>query len=157
MTSEPPKPGHVIRYAYLWREEAARGRDEARKDRPCAVVLAVQRQDARTRVYVVPITHAPPLDPSRAIETPAATKRRLGLDDAPSWIVTSELNAFTWPGPDLRPVGRGDGSRGFVYGLLPTALTRQVVNAVLDAVRAGRAKPTERDETSSRPEPGGRR
>ncbi len=148
MTAEAPKPGQVVRYAYLWREEAARGQDEGRKDRPCAVVLAVRREDARTRVYVVPMTHAPPSDPRLAVEVPAETKRRLGLDDAPSWIVTNDLNAFTWPGPDLRPVGGPGSVRGFVYGMLPTGLTRRIVEAVLAQVRDGRSKPTERDEAA---------
>ena len=39
---------------------------------------------------------------SRAIV--AATKRRLGLDDARSWIMVTEGNRFAWPGPDLRPI-----------------------------------------------------
>ncbi|KRA41708.1 hypothetical protein ASD80_11730 [Devosia sp. Root635] len=34
---------------------------------------------------------------------PAKLKKHLGLDQEPSWIYTSELNVFAWPGPDLRP------------------------------------------------------
>lgn len=37
-----PKPGRVIGYAYLWRDQAAKGREEGIKDRPCVIVLAVQ-------------------------------------------------------------------------------------------------------------------
>ena len=33
----------MVRYAYLWTHEAEAGAEEGRKDRPCAVVLAVVR------------------------------------------------------------------------------------------------------------------
>ncbi len=32
-TTDLPKPGHVLRYVYLFAEEAARGRDEGVKER----------------------------------------------------------------------------------------------------------------------------
>ncbi len=99
-----PRPGLVVRYAYLWRSEAARGREDGSKDRPCVVVLAVHAQGRELVVTVAPITHSPPAAAARAVELPAATKRRLGLDGARSWIVTDDLNRFVWPGPDLRPV-----------------------------------------------------
>jgi hypothetical protein len=34
-----PRPGLVIRYAYLWQAKYRRGPEEGAKDRPCAVVL----------------------------------------------------------------------------------------------------------------------
>lgn len=148
MTTPPvtePRPGLVIRYAYLWRDEAAAGREEG-KDRPCAVVVTTRRENDRTTVYVAPITHTPPRDPRHAIEVPAETKRRLGLDDERSWIVATELNAFTWPGPDIRPVGRVGEDRGFAYGLLPHAMTIDLAAMVRDCVREGRAKAVGRDE-----------
>ncbi|WP_082358939.1 type II toxin-antitoxin system PemK/MazF family toxin [Bosea sp. AAP35] len=140
-----PEPGLVIRFAYLWRSEAAVGRDEAAKDRPCAVVVATTRQDGNLTVYVAPITHTPPGNPLHAIEIPAGTKRRLGLDDARSWIVTTEVNGFTWPGPDLRPIGRG-ADRGFIYGPLPRSMTVDLVRAIREHIREGRAKIIGRDE-----------
>ncbi len=103
MSWPTPRAGLVIRYSYLWRSEAAAGREEGVKDRPCAIVLAVVARDGDTVVYVLPITHAPPLDPADAVELPQATKIRLGLDSDRSWIVVSEGNSFTWPGPDLGP------------------------------------------------------
>jgi hypothetical protein len=33
-----------------------------------------------------------------AVEIPAVVKRHLGLDEARSWIVVSEINRFIWPG-----------------------------------------------------------
>jgi hypothetical protein len=115
-----PRPGLVVRYAYLWRDEAVRGREEGRKDRPCVVVLAVRARGEELVVTVAPITHSPPSATARAVELPAPTKQRLGLDEARSWIFTDDLNRFVWPGPDLRPVpGRSD---TFAYGLIPAAL-----------------------------------
>jgi hypothetical protein len=88
-------------------------------------VLTASIEDGDTFVTVVPITHAPPDHPEAAIEIPSPTKHRLGLDEARSWIVVSELNRFLWPGPDLRPVSRAEPDR-FEYGLLPPSLFRQV-------------------------------
>jgi mRNA-degrading endonuclease toxin of MazEF toxin-antitoxin module len=141
-----PQPGLVIRYAYLWRSEEARGRDESTKDRPCAVVLATRRDDGRLIVVVAPITHASPHDPTAAIEVPVAVKARLRLDNARSWIVTSEVNFFTWPGPDLRPVDPGDRTLEFAYGYLPRGLAKAVVDGVREQMRMGLAKVVKRDE-----------
>jgi len=140
-----PRPGLVIRYAYVWRDDAARGQEEG-KDRPCAVVLAAKNEAGRLRVYVAPVTHSPPDDPRHAIEIPAETKRRLGLDDARSWIKTTELNVFTWPGPDVRPVGRPSERRGVAYGLLPKNMAEDLLANVRDRVREGRTKAVNRDE-----------
>lgn len=101
MALPAPVPGLVIRYGYLWRREHLEGRDEGRKDRPCAIVAAIRSQAGERRVLVLPITHgAPPAD--AAIEIPAPVKRRLRLDARRSWIVVTEYNEFLWPGPDLR-------------------------------------------------------
>ncbi|MCK8788153.1 hypothetical protein M0638_27775 [Roseomonas sp. NAR14] len=125
MTWPEPRPGLVIRYAYLWDREARAGQEEGAKDRPCAVVLAVRDEDGDTRVYVLPITHAAPHDPAEAVELPAAVKRHLGLDEARSWVVLTEANVFVWPGPDLRPVP-GQGPESVAYGHLPPRLLRTI-------------------------------
>lgn len=92
---------------------------------------------------VAPITHSPPLHPETAIELPAATKARLGLDSDRSWIIAAELNRFVWPGVDLRPI-RCDTSV-HAYGLLPATLYRQVRDKVLALARKGRTAMTKRD------------
>jgi len=131
-----PKPGTVIRYAYLWREEASRGQEEGLKDRPAVVVLTTQLDDGQHRVMVVPITHSPPTDPERAVEVSAMTAQRLGLDDGRQWIITTECNYFNWPGPDLRFV-RGTEPPTAELGFLGSKLAQQV----LEKVRAeGRSK-----------------
>ncbi len=143
MALPDPVPGLVIGYAYLWRNEARRGQEEGRKDRPCAIVLSVQNRDGQTVVTVAPITHTPPASPNIAIEISAATKKRLGLDSARSWIVAADLNRFIWPGVDLRPIGRGKPT--YAYGLLPAALYAQLRDRVLNLARSGRAVFTPRD------------
>ena len=101
-----PVPGLVIRYSYLWAEEYGRGPEEGVKDRPCAIILVSAGEEGERVVTVLPVTHALPSDPNLAVEIPSATKHRLRLDDARSWVVLSEANRFIWPGPDLRAARR---------------------------------------------------
>jgi uncharacterized protein YifN (PemK superfamily) len=134
----------VIRYSYLWTTEFARGQEEGVKDRPCAVVL-VAGEASDQMVTVLPITHASPSDPRLAVEIPRATKRRLGLDDARSWVVLTEANRFAWPGPDLRPSTPGDAS-SVAHGLLPYALFEDIRLKFIRALRARTAKAVPRTE-----------
>jgi hypothetical protein len=76
---------------------------------------------------------------------PAATKRRLGMDQARSWVITSEVNRFVWPGFDLRPVSR-DRPETFAYGLLPRGLFHEIRARLLAAATAGRLRITRRDD-----------
>lgn len=142
MALPAPVPGLVIRYAYLWRDEALRGQEEGTKDRPCVVILAVEAADGDTVVTVAPITHSPPRHPETAIEIPAATKRRLGLDGERSWIIAADLNRFVWPGVDLRPVTPGSGR--FDYGLIPGSLYTALKERVLALAGAGKLGSTAR-------------
>jgi hypothetical protein len=117
-----PVPGLVIRYSYLWYAEQLQGREEGQKDRPCAIVAAMRSdENGRTRVLVLPITHSPPDRPDLAVEIPAKVKRRLQLDDSPSWVVLTEWNEFVWPGPDLRRLPDATVS-SVAYGMLPPSL-----------------------------------
>lgn len=140
-----PQPGLVIRYAYLWRSEEQRGREDGSKDRPCAIVLTVKRDTDKTSVVVAPITHAPPADRRTALEIPAAVKARLRLDRERSWIITNEVNVFVWPGPDLRPIDPRDPAQGFAHGYLPRGLTKALIDTVREQIREGRAKLVRRD------------
>jgi hypothetical protein len=140
-----PVPGLVIRYSYLWQSEHARGREEGVKDRPCAIVLATATAGDEQVVTVLPITHTPPSHPQLAVEIPHAVKRRLGLDDARSWVVLSEANRFVWPGPDLRPATPGD-AKSVVYGSLPYGLFEDIRLKFLDALKARAARTVPRTE-----------
>jgi mRNA-degrading endonuclease toxin of MazEF toxin-antitoxin module len=130
-----PVAGLVVRYSFLWRDEAARGLEEGGKDRPCAVILVTQGGDDEPVVTVLPVTHTPPADMALAVEIPFATKKRLKLDDDRSWIVVTDANRFIWPGPDLRFARPGDPSSG-VYGLLPAHVYNEMRNKFIDAVKA---------------------
>jgi hypothetical protein len=145
VTWPAPQLGLVIRYSYLWTSESRSGREEGSKDRPCAIVLAVGAAQERTRVVVLPVTHAAPQPPDEGIEIPPAVKARLGLEHACSWIIVSEGNDFIWPGPDLRPLP-GEGLQSVVYGFLPPRLFHAVRNRFLARARTGQAGTTRRTE-----------
>ena len=122
-----PEPGLIITYAYVWDYEAQNGQEEGRKDRPCVIALAVERQqDGETMVTVLPVTHRPPDDPAAAVEIPRAVKKHLCLDDEPSWVIVSEGDQFVWPGYDLRKVSSAD---RYDYGYLPPRFFKEVLAA----------------------------
>jgi hypothetical protein len=144
VTLPDPTPGLVIGYAYLWRDEALKGLEEGRKDRPCVIVLSVRKVGGTTLVTVAPITHSAPANPDLAVEISAETKARLGLDGERSWIIAGDLNRFVWPGVDLRPVARE--SQIYHYGLVPPGTYRAVRDKVLALAQSGRAAVTPRSE-----------
>ena len=145
MSFPEPYAGLVIRYSYLWKREFEAGREEATKDRPCAIVMTVIDEDGDKEVLVLPVTHSPPDDPADAIEIPAATQSRLGLDGERSWIMITEANEFVWPGPDLRTVPERDEST-IAYGPLPPRFFAHVRDKFLERdqrEKSGRVKRTE--------------
>ncbi len=139
MSLPEPTPGLVISYAYLWHEEARRGREAGSEDRPCVVVLSAIQDESGSVVTVAPVTHRPPADPETAVELPAETKRRLGLDDERSWVAVGEVNRFHWPGPDVRPIPGSD-PPSFSYGLLPAKLFLRIRERLID-VASSRGAP----------------
>jgi hypothetical protein len=137
-----PEPGLVVNYAYLWHHEHEAGHEEGRKDRPCVIVLCIEKDDDGTTVVtVLPVTHRAPADSRMAVEVPQRVKRHLGLDDDRSWIVVSEGNEFVWPGYDLRKRPR---SQRYDYGFLPPRLFEQMLKAFVAFHRAGAARTTRR-------------
>ncbi len=94
---------------------------------------------------MLPITHAAPRNPDEAVELPLSVKQRLGLDDARSWVIVSEINRFVWPGPDLRTIKSGEIGR-FVYGPLPPGLHRAVRERFLACAKARRLRAVTRTE-----------
>jgi hypothetical protein len=120
-----PFPGMVVRYSFLWSNAARAGETEGRKDRPCVIVTAVRRTpDGRFRIRVLPITHRPS-EPARSIAIPPNVRRHLGLDADASWIVLDEVNEFSWPGVDLRPVSRLKPGV-WTFGVLPTEIFDEI-------------------------------
>ncbi len=144
MAFPEPQPGLVISYAYLWHHEHRAGREEGVKDRPCVVVLAASSAaNGTTMVRVAPVTHSLPDNLATVIELPQAVKRYLGLDGDRSWIVIDEVNEFTWPGFDLRPVPRSRDT--FSYGFLPPRLFNALMAKFIEFWTEGQGKATSRD------------
>jgi hypothetical protein len=131
----------VIRYSYLWKRESDAGQEEGVKDRPCAVVLVVADAEGKPIVTVLPITHSQPAVPELAVEIPAVTKRRLGLDSERSWVLIDEANRFAWPGPDVRMV-RNSGA----YGVLPPRFFEVLKAKFLATAKAQRARVVHRSD-----------
>ncbi len=143
MTFPAPKPGLVIRYSFLWSDEAAAGADEGSKDRPCAIIVAARMVDGEVRTIVAPITHLEPEDPEASLELPAAVSRMLKLDGERHWLRLDELNRFTWPGYDLRQIpGRGG---EYAYGMLPQPIFEALRAKILSRSRAGKSSSLDRD------------
>ena len=136
MALPTPAPGLLISYAYLWRDQDATGATEGRKNRRCSIVVTTVDDAGDTLVYVAPITHSEPTAGS-AVELPAGVKRRLGLDASASWIITSELNRFIWPGYDLRPISRNSPDV-FSWGYLPVEVLEAVKRQIVAHQRAKR-------------------
>lgn len=123
-SSIPVQPGDVIQYSYLWCYEESQGHVDGRKDRPCTVMII---QADKNLVSVCPITHTPP-EKGQGAQVPRQTCERLGLDDEkPCWIVTTEINQFIWPGPDIRK----SPSRERTYGKLPKILFEKAKQQLL--------------------------
>ncbi|MFN0191388.1 MAG: hypothetical protein ACKVP5_05335 [Aestuariivirga sp.] len=145
MSLPKPEAGLVIRYSYLWHREYLEGRDEGSKDRPCAIVLAVQAGEIGEHVLVVPVTHAEPVPPTLGLELPQNVKRHLGLDDARSWVIYSESNVFRWPGPDLRRLP-GQGNESVAYGFLPPRFFAELRRRLVSLEATSRARRVTRSE-----------
>ena len=131
------RPGAVFRYSYLWRREFEAGQVEGRKDRPTvALAVALSERDGRTHVMALAVTHSAPTNPDHGIMLPASTKAALGLDDAPSWVVTTEAVRFAWPGADIRRI---PGRRGPFYGFISAQLLQVIARSYLANRQRGEA------------------
>jgi hypothetical protein len=138
-----PLPGLVIRYRYLWADDAAGGAEEGDKERPAAVVMVLDLSSANAaRVFVLPITHASPPPGADAMEIPVSVCRSAGLDAGRSWVILSEFNAFAWPGFDLAIVP-GRTPRTVAYGFLTPGFFARMRDRwlALDAARRSRRVP----------------
>jgi len=138
-----PRPGLVIRYRFLWSREAKAAATEGRKDRPCAIVVAVPRdQHGDIRVVVVPVSYKAPHDDDAGIELSAVVKEALGLDAEACSVVLDEMNVFSWPGYDLRPIA---GTDRVDYGVLPQQMFEQTRRGVVELDRARKLRRVGRD------------
>ena len=138
-----PEPGLVISYEYLWRHEHDAGLEEDRKNRPCVMILLVEKSDGKTVVTVAPITHSPSKYMATAIEIPVKVKENLKLDSMSSWLILSEANTFIWPGYDLRLI---PGSKqNYTYGYLPPKLFELIKTKLLALAKSRHSPAISRD------------
>jgi mRNA-degrading endonuclease toxin of MazEF toxin-antitoxin module len=130
-----PRPGLVIKYDFLWKEENKRGQTYG-KDRPCAIVMTTKpEKDGTLKVVLCPITHAPPLESETAVEVPGKVAKYLGLDGGQSWIKTHQVNTVIWE-KDRIPFGVSPASREkWEYGLMPHALGKKVFDQVCENIK----------------------
>lgn len=138
------EPGLVIRYNYLWRRDADRGRDTS-KSRPACIVAALAARDGEIEIVVLPITHTKPGANTPAIEIPPSVKAHLGLDEERSWAVLTECNIDLWPSPDLAPLPGKPGV--FAYGFLPPKLFRRIRDGFVDVAKAKRLRLVRREDS----------
>lgn len=141
-----PKPGLVIRYDFLWKQEEKAGYTEGRKDRPCAIVITSKAKDDGSKdVILCPITHTPPSQSERAVEIPYEVARRLKLDHERMWIKTHQINMLTWERnhiPDgVVPAYKDQWS----FGQLPIALGKQVFEQLKENRQAGSIETVRRE------------
>jgi hypothetical protein len=141
-----PKPGLVIRYDFLWKEEKDSGL-ESGKDRPCSIVLvSTEREDGAKDVLLCAITHTPPAVGQTAVRIPQAVAKYLGFDDMQSWIKTDQVNLLRWEKGRI-PHGISSVRPGeWFYGSIPRSLGEQVFNQVRDKARDRRLRTVRRDD-----------
>lgn len=131
-----PKPGLVIRYDYLWSEEAAAGRRHG-KDRPACLVAASDSAVRPRFVVILAVTHSAPTAPTVGIEIPPNVRQSIGLDDEPCWVIVSEHNVDEWPNAGVQPIPGRPGM--FAYGFIPPGLFTRIKAAFLGLARQGRS------------------
>jgi hypothetical protein len=71
-------------------------------------------------------------------------KEHLGLDSERSWVILEEVNIFTWPGFDLRPIMKGESRDD--YGLLPPKLFERLIAKFRELRAQGKVAGSSRDE-----------
>ena len=123
MTAGPntrPKRGDIFTYCYLFTHEADKGIVEGRKDRPI-MVIAVDGDD----YLVAAITTKGERNPN-AIAIPSEVAAITKLDPG-SAIVVSELNNFTWPGYDIRPLAK---QTSYVTGTMPPRFFAHILGQI---------------------------
>jgi|TARA_B100002003_G_scaffold142102_1_gene131476 hypothetical protein len=131
------KPGSVVRFDFLWKDDEDKGLAHGLKDRPCAVVLmSKKRRDGARVIMVCPITHEPPDANISAVEIPLQVARALKLDADRMWIKTHEVNTFEYREPQI-PYGITPAHDGqWSFGQLPYSLGARMHQQVMENSRS---------------------
>lgn len=88
------KSGLVLNYPYLWRWQHQAGQDNAEKDRPACLAIALWHEPQKlTHLVILPIPGTPPFKDRRALEILALELRRAGLSIfKQAWLTVDEYN-----------------------------------------------------------------
>lgn len=94
MAIEPPPPGSIIDYPYLWTRERDAGETEGRKPRPVCLVISAVITSGEHVIILLAITSQAPRASTMAVEVPPLELRRAGLaDHRRGWVIIDEYNA----------------------------------------------------------------
>jgi len=108
-------------------------------------VVAVSREEYGLNIIVCPLTSQTPESTISAVEIPHQVKNHLGLlDRDKSYAITSEINSFVWPGPDLRPFEKAS-KKDIYFGQLPGTLLLKIKDGILAHTKTHSLKTTSRD------------
>ncbi|WP_212112968.1 hypothetical protein [Bartonella queenslandensis] len=98
------KVGDVVRYYYLWHEQAQNGEHSGRKARPSCVMVKTEKH-----LFLFPITSQEPVNLQFSLKIPEIECRRVGLQKQ-SWVRVDEFNVVSCESlfdfEDLKPQGR---------------------------------------------------
>jgi len=128
MALPKPRPGLVIGYDFLYREQANAGMENPGKPHPAAIII-VASKDVQTRVSLIAISHSPP-SPSEIghyLKLTPVECREMGLDSKDHWVNLRDFNSFDWPGYDLSRSAPGG---SYVYGTMSKPTFIRIVEAL---------------------------
>ncbi|WP_208442458.1 hypothetical protein [Bartonella raoultii] len=98
------KAGDVVRYYYLWHEQAQKGEYSGRKARPSCVMVKTEKH-----LFLFPITSQEPHSLQYSLKVPEIECQRAGLQKQ-SWVRIDEFNVVSCESlfdfEDLKPQGR---------------------------------------------------
>ncbi|WP_375617087.1 hypothetical protein [Bartonella sp. AP58NXGY] len=98
------KAGDVVRYYYLWHEQAQKGEHSGRKARPSCVMVKTEKH-----LFLFPITSQEPVNLQFSLKVPEIECKRVGLQKQ-SWVRVDEFNVVSCQSffhfQDLKPQGR---------------------------------------------------
>lgn len=88
-------------------------------------------------VVVARITTQPLHVAATAVPLRPAVRRTPGLHEAPSWVMTDEVNRFAWPGFDLRAIPGLPGD--YAQGMLPARPFEDLRQRIQATIRTRRS------------------
>jgi hypothetical protein len=131
------KAGEIHRYPYVWLRQAALGRTEGEKNRPCCLLMSLPAGDDAV-LYFMPISSSPPRSVEEAIEVPSIELRRAGLSEFKQAWLYLEFNKDS-----LRRSWYFDASQPPIGSFSPIFFA-SVARSILEAARAGKGRIVDR-------------